>query len=246
MRIRSGLHLALSGSAGFDLSDPLDCHAWLLDSGAGWVMVDAGAGRDASGTLATIAASGVDPAGIRWLLLTHGHADHSGGAAGLRQALGLQVIAGAATARMVSAGDTAALGLDRARRAGVYPEDYRYLPCPVDREVAPGETLALGGLALEVVAAPGHSHDHLCFRTRQADGVLLLAGDALFYGGRVTWQDTADCDVAATCDTVRRLAALEFDALLPGHGGFSLANGHRHAAQALARVQRLLAPESFG
>jgi hydroxyacylglutathione hydrolase len=95
------------------------------------------------------------------------------------------------------------------------------------------------------VPSPGHSHDHVCYRVVQDGTALLVAGDALFWGGRVTWQDTADCNVAATCETVRRLAALEFAALLPGHGAFSLSAGRRHAERALARVARLLAPEAF-
>src|SRR5579883_201179 len=101
MRVTPHLHLALSGSGGFDLSDQYDCHAWLVDSGAGWVMFDSGAGRDTDATLAAIAASGVPPQDLRWLLLTHGHADHSGGAAGLRAALGLSVMCGPMTARLL-------------------------------------------------------------------------------------------------------------------------------------------------
>jgi hydroxyacylglutathione hydrolase len=245
MRIRPGLHLVFSGAGGFDLTDRYDCHAWLLDTGEGWALFDSSAGRDTELALAAIAVSGVDPHAIKWLLLTHGHADHAGGAAGLRTALGLSVIAGEATARMVEVGDTVTLGLDRAKRAGVYPPDYEFHPCKVDRRVAPIEAFALGALTVEVVPAPGHSHDHLCYRVRQRASTLLVAGDALFWGGRVVWQNTADCNVAATCDTVRRLAALDFDALLPGHGAFSLRDGRRHAERALARVERLLGPEAF-
>jgi glyoxylase-like metal-dependent hydrolase (beta-lactamase superfamily II) len=209
------------------------------------VLVDAGAGRDSVATIAAIAASGVEPASVRWLLLTHAHADHAGGAAGLRAALGLEVAAGEATARMVEAGDSTAPGLDRAIAAGVYPTDYAFPPCRVDRTVLPGETITLGELAVEIVASPGHSHDHLCYCVRQDGATLLLAGDALFWGGRVIWQDIPDCDVSATCETIRRLSSLAFNALLPGHGAFSLRDGARHAALALARVQRLLGPEPF-
>lgn len=246
MRIRPGLHLGLSGAGGFDLTDPLDCHAWLLDTGDGWAMVDAGAGRDTEAALAAIAVSGVSPRAIRWLLLTHGHADHAGGAARLRGALDLAVLAGAATAGMVAAGDEVALSLDRARAAGIYPPDFAFRPCAVDRIVTAGEVLELGAVEIQVLAAPGHSHDHLCFCAQQGEATLLFAGDALFWGGRVVWQDTADCDVAASCDTVRRLAALDFDSFLPGHGAFSLRNGRRHAAQALERVRRMLGPEAVG
>jgi hypothetical protein len=44
---------------------------------------------------------------------------------------------------------------------------------------------------------------------------------------------------------VQRLAALDYDVLLPGHGLFSLTNGHRHAATALAYVARNACPPSI-
>lgn len=246
MRVRTGLHLVFSGAGGFDLTDAYDCHCWLLDTDAGWVLFDSGAGRDTAAAITAIDASGVDPRAVRWLVLTHAHADHSGGAAGLREALGLEVFASPATARMVRSGDAIAIGLDRAIRSGVYPPDYVWRACEVDREITPGEHVVLGELSLEVIPSPGHSLDHVCYRVVQGGAVLLIAGDALFWGGRVTWQDTEDCDVAATCETIRRLAALDFEGLLPGHGAFSLSGGRRHAERALARVQRLLAPEAFG
>lgn len=245
MRVRPDLHLVYSGDGGFGLTDRYDCHAWLVDTGAGWALFDAGAGRDIPSAITAIAASGVDPATVRWLLLTHGHADHSGGAFGLAEALDLEVMAGPGTARLLTESDTIGIGLDRAIRASVYPDDYAWRGCTVDRILQPGERFALGALAIDVVASPGHSHDHVCYRAETSGGPLLLAGDALFWGGRVTWQDTADCDVAATCATIRHLAELDFVALLPGHGAFSLRDGRRHAERALRRIERLLAPDAF-
>jgi glyoxylase-like metal-dependent hydrolase (beta-lactamase superfamily II) len=105
--------------------------------------------------------------------------------------------------------------------------------------------VTLGPLAVEVLPAPGHSHDHICLRVRQNSATLLFAGDALFAGGRVVLQDIPDCSVFDTCATIRRLERTAFDALLPGHGVFSLQRGHRHVEAALSRVLRLLAPEAF-
>lgn len=245
MRIRSGLFLVLSGAAGFDLSHACDCNVYLLDTGDGLALFDAGSGLDTEATIAAIAAEGIDPARVRWLLLTHAHADHAGGAAGLRERLGLEVIASAATAAMLRAGDARAISLEQALDAGVFPPDYVFRACPVDREMWPGNTLMLGQTRVEVIAAAGHSHDHVCLRVLHEGRAMLLSGDALFTGGRVVLQDTYDCSVAETCATIRRLERIGFDSLLPGHGAFSLARGHRHVDAALERILRLLPPEQF-
>ncbi len=246
MRIRPGLHLVLSGSAGFDLSHPSDCNAYLLDTGDGFALFDAGAGiAPAATVLAAIAAEGVEPARVRWLFLTHGHADHAGGAAALHEALGIAVIAGAATATILRAGDAAAISLDRAVDAGIFPPDYVFRACPVAAELQPGAALTLGGVRVEAIASPGHSHDHCCYRVATDGGAALVSGDALFAGGRVILQDTYDCSVTDTCATLRRLERIAFETFLPGHGAFSLARGKRHVAAAMERVLRLLPPEQF-
>lgn len=246
MRLRPGLHMILSGSAGFDLSQPCDCNAYLLDTGDGFALFDAGAGIGPVETvLAAIEAEGVDPARVRWLLVTHAHADHAGGAAALRDRLGLEVIAGPATATIMRAGDAAAISLDRALDAGIFPHDFVFHACPVDREFRPGTALALGGARVEAIAAPGHSHDHLMFRVLRDGDVALVTGDALFAGGRVVLQETYDCSVADTCATLRRLERVPFETFLPGHGAFSLSRGQRHVAAAMERILRLLPPEQF-
>src|SRR5579875_2234545 len=120
MRIAPGIHLVASGALGVDLTDPLDCNVWLVDSGEGLVLFDAGAGRDIAALLAAVRQDGFDPSRITHLFLTHGHADHSGGAAPLADRLpGLSIHCGAATAALLAQGQEAAISLDLARTAGV-------------------------------------------------------------------------------------------------------------------------------
>ena len=245
MRIEEGLHLVMSGSGGFDLTDAFDCNVFLVAAESGWLMFDAGAGRDPQLVLDVLAGDGIDPATVRHLLLTHGHADHSGGAAALRERLGLKVHASAATARLVAHGDEEGISLAKAMRGGVYPPGYRYRACPVDRVWQPDEVQRFGDVSVQMILTPGHSHDHVSYLVTTPSRRMLVAGDALFHGGKVAIQDIFDCDVAAICETVRRLAAIEFDTLLPGHHGFTLKDGHRHADQALQCVNRMQIPLSI-
>jgi glyoxylase-like metal-dependent hydrolase (beta-lactamase superfamily II) len=240
IRLRPGLSIPLSGGLGFDVSDSYDCTAYLFGSASGWVLFDAGAGRDPDALRALVASL----RGPGRLLLTHAHADHAGGAAVLRET-GVTVMAGADTAALLTSGDEAGISLDAARRADIYPADYRFRPCVVDRVLVDREALSFGSLLVTPIATPGHSRDHMSYLVRDRETVALVAGDAVFHGGRVALQNTWDCDVPALCASLRLLAALAFDMFLPGHGPFSLSRGRRHVEAAVATIDRLLVPPSL-
>ena len=93
-----------------------------------------------------------------------------------------------------------------------------------------------------MIETPGHSHDHVSYLVSTPSRRILIAGDALFCGGKVAIQDIDDCNIGAVCETVRRLATIEFDTLLPGHLHFSLRDARRHADAALAYVGALRLP----
>ena len=245
MKIEDGLHLVLSGGAGFDLSDAFDCNVFMIAAGDQWLLFDSGAGRNPERLSEILAEDGIDPAAIRHLFVTHGHADHSGGAADLRERLRLTTYAGAATAKMVEAGDEVAISLDRARQAGVYPADYRYRACAIDTVVEPGRPLAVGPVTIELIETPGHSFDHVSYLVTTPTRRILVGGDALFWGGKVAIQDIYDCNIGAVCATVRTLASIDYDTLLPGHLNFSLRDARRHADAAMEHVTRMVCPPSI-
>jgi hydroxyacylglutathione hydrolase len=132
------------------------------------------------------------------ILVTHGDIDHIAGVADLAEATGAPVY-GPARARM-----------PRERLSWLPFRDYA-----VDVELGGGETLALAGIELEVVAIAGHSPDHLAFA---ADGALF-SGDLLFANsvGRV---DLPGGDWETLLDSVRVLAERfpPETTIYPGHG----------------------------
>ena len=192
--------------------------------------------------LATGAAGGVDWSRPAALFLTHGHADHSGGASILRERLTATTFAGPRTAEWMRVGDPALVSLPAAMAAGIYPADYAWVPCPIDRTVADRKVIAFGDLTVQALATPGHSADHTAWLVRRGERAWLVAGDSLFHGGRIALQNTPDCDTSAHAGSLRRLAELDFDALLPGHGLFSLRDGRRHSDAAVRWLDRLLLP----
>ena len=155
-------------------------------------IVDAGvASSPAEGMAPALAALGRRIEDVRWILLTHGHVDHVGGAHALWELTGrrAQVVIGAADAPML-----------RSRRAHV--QHYldvraRYLhdpagearqtamaACAISGELEPtmllhgGERLSLGGDAtVSVHAVPGHTAGSVAYVIDGQDDVF--AGDAV-------------------------------------------------------------------
>jgi hydroxyacylglutathione hydrolase len=242
--VRLSDHLYVVGGAerGWSASDALDSQVYLLDTGDGFAAIDSGAGRSVPAILATVDASGVRPSAIRWLLLTHGHADHAGGAAAWRDALPhIEVLASTDVATWLSDGNEEATSVDRARAAGIYPPDYRLRAC--ETAPLPDLDLALGGVTLSIVPTPGHAAGHVAFSVVIDGARTLFSGDALFPGGRILLQDTWDCDLGAALRSVERLAAVRPERLLGGHLAPLVADAAAHLELALERIARLLPPE---
>src|SRR5581483_9233783 len=105
------IYLVGSGLAGCSLTHDSDCNVYAIDCGDGFAIVDSGCGIETERLIANLGKDGIPSDRIRWLLLTHGHLDHAGGARGLREAFGLQVAASSETGRAVNAGDEQAISL---------------------------------------------------------------------------------------------------------------------------------------
>lgn len=247
MRIEPNLYLVGSGQNGFDLTDSYDCNIYLFDAGKSYVIFDAGAGMGSQQILAICKQEGIETQRIRHLFLTHAHTDHGGGAAALADHLELTCYAGPETAQIVSNGDEEAVSLPTARQGGMYPTEYRYRPCPVKHSVSTGDTIHIGTLTIEPIATPGHSHDHHSYLVSGINNKrYLVAGDAIFFGGKIVLQNTYDCSVPQSIATIQHLQTVDFDALLPGHLNFSLINGKRHIETACAIIDRMGCPPSIG
>jgi glyoxylase-like metal-dependent hydrolase (beta-lactamase superfamily II) len=245
MQLTERIHLIASGAQGFGLTHPSDCHAYLIDGGSAAALIDAGAGVDAAPLLERVAASGIEASRVRQLLITHAHADHAGGAAALREALGVTVACSAEVADILRTGDERRASVDVGKAQGSYAPDYVYRASEVETELADGQRLRVGDLEVEVVAAPGHSAGHLVFLVHGKDRTDLFTGDTLLFGGRIILQDTWDCDLLAHLRTVRRLGELDFEGLFPGHRTISVRDGYRHVRAALDALDRGTIPPTL-
>jgi hydroxyacylglutathione hydrolase len=245
VRLTPSVHLVGSGAGGFSLSHEFDCHVYLLDGGGEAALIDSGIGRDTDTILSNIEAAGVELDRLRLVVLTHAHADHSGGAAALRARLPqLRVAATTDVARWVSEGDEQALSIARGKRAGLYPARLSFEPCEVDTELAEGSKLSVGALEVEAIETPGHSDGHLALRVEVDTRVMLFSGDLVFFGGQISLLNNWDCRIQEYARSVVKLDRASIDALLPGHHFISLNDGQRHIDAAARLFKRGLVPKS--
>jgi hydroxyacylglutathione hydrolase len=245
LKISGRTHLVASGFLGCSMTHDSDCNVYAIDCGGEFVLVDSGCGIETDRLIANLKSDGIPLDSVGTLVLTHGHLDHSGGARRLRDRLHLKVAASVPTARALEAGDEEAISLAAAKRAGIYPAGVSFEACPVDKTLRDGDQLRFGESTFEILEAPGHSRDMINLLVHHADRRDLFCGDTVFHGGRILLQDVADCDIPAHSQTIRRLAALEFDGLYPGHLIWSEQRGRRHLEKAREYLDRLLLPPNI-
>ncbi len=242
MKITEGLFLVGSGRSGVGLTHYLDCNVYLVDGGKNLALIDAGVGLDTGLIEQRIAEHGRRLGSDSLLLLTHGHADHSGGARLLRERYGLEVAASPEEAAALRAGDEAAIGLDIARNAGYYPADYHLSPTPVDTELSDGDEIELGGVTIRVIRTPGHSVGGLSFLCEIHGRKTIFVGDLLTFNGYISLQNIPGVDIRQYSRSVLRLEGMDIEMFMPGHNLFTLSGGQYHIDRAIEAFRKLGVP----
>ncbi|CAG0979415.1 2-aminobenzoylacetyl-CoA thioesterase [Rhodocyclaceae bacterium] len=194
-------------------------------------LVDTGSNASLPIVMQALKAKGLIPAQVEYVILTHIHLDHAGGAGALMQALPnarLTVHPRGARhmvdpARLV-AGTIAVYGEAQARR--MYGD---ILPIPAGRivETPEGATIRLGERALTFLDTPGHARHHVCIRDDRSGHVF--AGDmfGLSYreldvdGRQFVFPTTTPVqfEPAAMHASIDRLLALQPEAIYVTHFG---------------------------
>ena len=185
---------------------PLGANCYIVsdpDAGVCAVVDPGGAGGELALRLER---SGLRVAAV---FLTHGHFDHVGGAAALREATGAPVYLS---------------GADRA-----LPPDLTGGPLPETADLREGDAHTVGAVTFRVLATPGHSAGSVCLTVDDGEHRALLTGDTLFAGscGRT---DFPGGSTDALMASLARLSALEGNwPVLPGYGPASTLEEERRS-----------------
>ena len=158
--------------------DGMAC-SYLLESDGAAALVDTGTALVAPQILQLLEQKGIAREAVQYIIPTHVHLDHAGGAGQLMEALpNAQLIIHPYGARhmidpsTLQAGATAVYGEERFKKSFDI-----LLPIPESRviEMEEGMALDLNGRTLRMLDTPGHAKHHLCVWDEQSKG--LFTGD---------------------------------------------------------------------
>lgn len=193
------------GGAG--LTSHEDAAIYLINFGGCGALVDAGCGRSEAKLLDNIRSCGIAPQQIEYLLITHCHFDHTGGAKTLRERLECQIIAHALDAQFLEQVN------DTVTAATWYGASMQ--PLVVDRKLSRAEEdIQLGARLIKAFHTPGHSPGSVVYLTASEGFKVLFAQDVHGPLDPSLLSDKKDY-----AKSLELLLSLEVDILCEGHFG---------------------------
>jgi glyoxylase-like metal-dependent hydrolase (beta-lactamase superfamily II) len=182
----------------------------VLRARRGTTVVDSGYGAHAAQTVALLEHA-LEGKALAHLVNTHCHSDHMGGNAAIQRKFRCRTSIPAGEAPLIDRWDERELILATADQRA---ERFAY-----DDTFGEGDALKMGEHDWQVLAAPGHDTHAVVFYSPETR--VLISGDALWENGfgavfaQLFGRDTA---LAETRATLERIARLDCEIVIPGHG----------------------------
>ncbi len=195
MELEPGIHQLTIGREPFVGFPPPN--AFVLAGAEATIMIDAGwdDARDTESRTAFLRDLGGPP--LSEVVITHKHPDHGGGAAGLSEAAGASLSCHALERQAI----------ERERLDG---------RASISAELAGGETWDLGGLSIEIIHAPGHTHGCLAVYVPRS-GALIATDTVMQISTTVIRpEDGSLTDYVKTLELFETIAPSR---IYTGHGG---------------------------
>lgn len=201
--------------------------AYLIQTRAGLILLDGGLEESVPLVERSITELGFKLRDVKLMIATHAHYDHVAALAGLKRDTGAVFAS--------SPGDR------QAYQTGTPPSEVnygliRFPPIKVDRVLADGRPVTLGGVSLTPVFTPGHTPGCTSWKMRVVDEGRPL--DVLFLcsltvaGNKLVANEGYPGIVADFRHTFARVRTLRADVVLPGHAEQADLMGRQRRQQA--------------
>jgi glyoxylase-like metal-dependent hydrolase (beta-lactamase superfamily II) len=204
-----------------DLALPLgvgSVNCFLVDTGAGFILVDAGIAARRAELEHRLVNAGVRPGNLRLILITHGDFDHTGNAAYLRDKFGALVAMHRGDAGMAERGDMFWNRKSGGRLIRLFArllvrlaEADRFSP---DVLLEEGQDLSVYGWQARILSLPGHSCGSIGVLTAAGE---LICGD-LLENTRTPGLNSIMDDMEEARSSLERLRGMGVGTVYPGHG----------------------------
>ena len=174
-----------------------------FDDAGNCVVIDPG--MDGEGIAEKLRQKGLSPS---YILLTHGHFDHSQGVKVLKEQTGAKVLIHREDGEMLSNPGKNSAGFYYRGDLSAFPKS------EADVLLEDGDVIRCGTMSFTVIHTPGHTPGSVCFQSEN----VLFCGDTVFaygYGRFDLWGG----DKSALSASLSRIAGISEDLkLCPGHG----------------------------
>ncbi len=169
----------------------------LIDTGDGLLLLDGGNIGATAMLVNAIWEAGFNPADVKWMVMSHGHLDHIGGALFFRRMFGTKLYLGEPDARNFREKPELSIIQD----AGVRDENV----FEIDHEIKDGEKIRFGNTEMQFYLVPGHTDGVISAFFDVTDGKQTLRAGYFGGFGFNTMQKDFLLDIGDTTFETRRI-----------------------------------------
>jgi hydroxyacylglutathione hydrolase len=182
----------------------MDSNTYVVGGGKG-LLIDPGSAAYLPSLIHAMGQDGISPEDIGTIVNTHLHGDHCGANEAFKGFSGARI-----ALHPLQKANYQTVVVEAARLFGMAPEEF------TEDDIIEGDTLLVGDCVIDLLPAPGHSPDSICFYLREEK--LLVCGDVIFQmnTGRTDLPGGSGDELRTS---IERLSGLGAAGLFPGHMG---------------------------
>lgn len=189
--------------------------SFLITTPKGHILLDGGFAETAAQIKENVEKLGFKTADVKFLLNSQAHYDHAGGLAELKKLTGAKMLASAADKIL----------LENGGKGDFHLGDWgNYEPVKVDKIIADGEKISLGGVNLKVLLTPGHTKGCTSWMLETEENnrkyTVVFVGSTTSPDYKLKGNKKYPNIVTDYEKTFRALKSLKADVFLASHGSF--------------------------